>query len=284
MDSIAPKVDRAEVNAMIKEQLADVIFPTRTVVERASGETRELPGMSHAQAADVITDLMAGEHVMMVGPAGTGKSRIAKQAAEALGLDYADMSVSPMTSKSDILGHMTADGYVRSLYRDAYEYGRLFHFDEIDKGHPGVLALINAGVAGDSMAFPDGMVQRHPDFRCVASANTYGRGPDRTYAGSQQLDAATLDRFAVESIAVDEALESSICHSVGLDATRVTDVLDYVRKLRANAEAKRMAVVISPRASLGMCKLLAAGRTWNDAVEARVRRGMSDQDWNKLTG
>lgn len=282
MKSFAPKVDREEVAAMIKTEVDSIVMPTRTVVERQSGERVEIDG-AHHKLADVTTDILAGEHVMMVGPAGTGKSTIAEQAAESLGVAYYSVSLSPMTPASQILGYMQATGdYVSTLYRQAYEHGGVFHFDEIDNAHPSVLAVINAGLANGSMAFPDAMVKRHPDFRCVASANTYGRGPDRSYAGRQQIDAATLDRFAVETIDVDEALETQLCKSTGADLDTVHDVLAFVRKLRGNAETQRMPVVFSPRASVGMCRLIAAGKSWGDAVEARVRRGMSDADWSKV--
>lgn len=282
MTSLAPKVDRAEVESMIRQQLDAVVFPTRTIVERASGEVREITG-AHHMLSEVVTDLLAGMHVMMVGPAGTGKSTIAENAADSLGLAYYSISLSPMTPASQILGYMQAEGeYVRSLYREAYENGGLFHFDEIDNSHPSVLAVINASLSNGHMAFPDGMVKRHPDFRCVASANTYGRGADRQYVGRQQMDAATLDRFAVETILVDEALETELAKATGLDGAKVNEVLTFVRRLRKSAESQGMRVIVSPRASIGMCRLLDAGKSWEAATEAVVFKGMSDQDRRKL--
>ncbi len=285
MAALTPQLDRSQVVEIIKAELAGHVFPTRTVVQRADGTVKPIEGNSHHKVADVLTNLMAGEHVLMVGPAGTGKSTIAEQCAEGLNLPYYSISLSPMTPASQILGYMQAEGeYVRTLYREAYENGGVFHFDEFDNGHPSILAVVNASLANGTMAFPDGMVKRHPDFRCVASANTYGRGADRAYVGRQAIDAATLDRFSVETIEVDNDLESVLCAATGADNKTVVKVLAFVRKLRRNAEAKRMTVVVSPRASVGMCRLIEAGRTWEDAVEARVRRGMSDADWDKLNG
>lgn len=282
MSSLAPKVDRADVEAMIRAELDAVVFPTRTVVQRASGEVREITG-AHERLGDVITDLLAGMHVMMVGPAGTGKSTIAESAAEALGLEFYAISCSPMMPASQLLGYMDANGnYVRSLYREAYEHGGLFLFDEIDNSHPSVLAVMNQSLANGHMAFPDGMVKRHDDFRCVAAANTYGRGADRQYVGRQAMDAATLDRFAVETILVDEALETELCKATGLDGSRVAEVLAYVRKLRASAERQGMRVIVSPRASIGMCRLLDAGKEWTAAAEAVIFKGLSAQDKTKL--
>lgn len=283
MGAFAKPVDRAEIERMVRDAVSDVVYPTRTVIERANGDVKRIEGATHHKLADVTTSLLAGEHVMMVGPAGTGKSTIAEQAAEALGLESYSISLSPQTPASQLLGYMQATGdYVSTLFRQAYEHGGVFHFDEIDNAHPSVLAVINAGLANGHMAFPDGMVKRHADFRAVASANTYGRGATRAYVGRQAIDAATLDRFSVETIDVDESLENNLCHSVGLERGQVERVLKFVRKLRANAERHGMHVVLSPRASVGMVRLLAAGRSWESAVEARVRRGMVDKEWDKL--
>lgn len=281
---LAPEVRPEDVRAIVKSELEGIAFPTRTIVITEHGDRKPVGGATHAKLADVTTDILAGEHVLMVGPAGTGKSTIAEQCAEALGLPFYAISLSPQTSSSQVIGYMQAAGeYVRTLFREAYENGGLFHFDEFDNGHPSVLALVNAALANGHMAFPDGMVKRHDDFRVIASANTYGRGPDRQYVGRQALDAATLDRFSVETIDIDTALERQICLGTGLESDRVLGVLSYVYKLRDNAEAHKLPVVISPRASVGACRLLKAGRDWKSIVDARMRRGLSDADWSKLS-
>jgi cobaltochelatase CobS len=284
MDALSgPPVSPEMVRDIVKDELGSVIFPTNTVVIREGQETRKIEGATHPKLAAVITNLGAGEHVLMVGPAGTGKSTIAEQAAEALGLEFYAISLSPQTPTSQLVGYMQATGdYVSTLFRQAYEHGGVFHFDEFDNGHPSILATVNAALANGRMAFPDQMVKRHPDFRAVASANTYGRGADRMYVGRQALDMATLDRFAIEYIDVDEALEDTLSRGTGLPEHTVRQVLKYTRTLRANAAKHKMAVVISPRASIGMCRLLQAGRPWGEVVDARARRGLSDADWTKL--
>lgn len=282
--ALSPEIDRQDVINIVKEEMQHVAFPTVTVVVKDDQQPKKIDGATHAKLGDVLTDLAAGEHVLMVGPAGTGKSTIAEQAAEALSLEFGAISLSPMTPASQILGYMQAEGaYVRTIYRERYENGGLFHFDEFDNAHPSVLAVINASLANGHMAFPDAMVPRHESFRVVASANTYGRGPDRQYVGRQQVDAATLDRFAVETIDIDESLERQLCLNTGLESSKVNEVLAYVRYLRKQADKHKLTVVVSPRASVGMCRLLKAGRTWSQAVEARARRGLSDVDWTKLS-
>jgi cobaltochelatase CobS len=282
--SMAPSVDAAQVREIVKDEIGSVVFPTRTVTVRESGERHEHEGLTHCQLADVIGILASGEHVMMVGPAGTGKSTIAHQASEAIGLRYFAISVCPTTPESKIFGYNDANGvYHGTAFRDAFENGGVFNFDEIDNGHPSILAAINSALANGVCAFPDGMVKRSPEFRCVATANTYGRGADRKYVGRQSLDAATLDRFTMLHIDIDEALEQAICAGIA-DATTVSKVLGFVRPVRARADSQAMAVVVSPRASIGMCRLIGQGGfTFDRAVDMRVRRGLSDADWRKLT-
>jgi cobaltochelatase CobS len=283
MNAIAPKVDAGQVHAIVDERLAGLVLPTRVEITR-NGETKPVEGLAHKMLPVVITILSTGKHVMMVGPAGTGKSHIASQAAEALSLPAYSISLSPQTPTSAILGYMTATGdHVRSLFREAYENGGVFHFDEVDNSHPSVLAVINAALANGSMAFPDGMVKRHADFRCVASANTYGNGPDRAYVGRQAMDMATKDRFEIVDIPVDEALEEALCMSTGLDGTKVRQVLAYVRYLRVAALNYKLPLSFSPRRSHGACTLLMAGMSVKDVTEISVRRGISDTDWSKVS-
>ena len=274
--SVAPDTRVDTLTAMVLDLTAQVGTLAAQIMPK-----RELPTLHHVMLSEVIIDLDSGEHVLMVGPAGTGKSNIAKDAAKVLGFRYYEISLNPGLTATSLLGYMTADGtYVRTLYREAYENGGVFHFDEFDNGHPSTLATANAGLANGEMAFPDGMIKRHADFRCVASANTFGRGPDRQYVGRQVIDAATLDRFTVEEILVDNALESAICEGL---YTHAAKVVAYVRALRNNADTYKMSVIVSPRGSIGMCKLLAAGKAWDAAVTARLRKGLSDSDWSKLT-
>jgi cobaltochelatase CobS len=276
----AAGLTEADVKAMIAEAIAEAIAQLASTGKPAPKPVKG----AHAILPSVLKALQVGENVLLVGPMGTGKSTIAAHAAEALSVPFDFMAVGPQTSKSDILGYMTADGtYVASAFRRVYESGGVFLFDEMDAAHPGILTVINAALANGHMSFPDRLVQRHQDAYMLAAANTYGRGPDRKYVGRQALDAATLDRFAVVDVEVDESLETRLCHATGLDAAKVDAVIAYVRTLRANAANQRMSVDFSTRASVGMCKLISAGWTVREAINGRVRRGLSDQDWSKVT-
>jgi cobaltochelatase CobS len=283
LDLLAPKADASQVHKIVDERLTGLVLPLKLEITR-EGVTKQVEGLVHKMLPVVITILSTGKHVMMVGPAGTGKSHIAGQAAEALGLASYSISLSPQTPMSALLGYMTATGeYIRPLFREAFEYGGVFHLDEVDNSHPSVLAVTNAALANGHMAFPDGMVKRSPDFRCVASANTYGTGPDRSYVGRQAIDAATKDRFEIVDVPVDEALEESLCMATGLDGTSVRKVLAYVRHLRAAADGHKLPLSFSPRRSEAACTLLKAGLAAGDVKGISVRRGISDADWQKVS-
>ncbi|WP_425572293.1 hypothetical protein, partial [Pseudonocardia eucalypti] len=148
--------------------------------------------------------------------------------------------------------------------------------DEIDCGHPGLLAELNQALALGICAFADGMVTAHPQFRLVATANTYGAGGDRRYVGRQALDAATLDRFTLLDVPVDERLEHrlALAHAPS-QQDAVVQLLATVRRLRATAEEKNLPVMFSPRASIEGAKLLEAGVPLAKVLQWRVLRGLS---------
>jgi len=45
-----------------------------------------------------------------------------------------------------------------------------------------------------------GKVTLHPDFHIIAAANTFGHGANAVYAGRNQLDGSTLDRFRIGTL------------------------------------------------------------------------------------
>ena len=74
--------------------------------------------------------------------------------------------------------------------------------DEMDASIPEVLVILNAAIANRYFDFPApiGYVEANPNFRVIAAGNTTGHGADFEYVGRNQLDGASLDRFAVVKI------------------------------------------------------------------------------------
>jgi len=110
----------------------------------------------------------------------------------------------------------------------------------------------------------------------VATGNTYGTGGDRQYVGRQALDAATLDRFVMIEVAVDEKLEENVAMGLAPAKKRlVRELLTEVRRLRKVAGDKQLPVMFSPRVSYDGARLLAAGATLEQVLNWRVIRGLS---------
>lgn len=264
-----------ELSAKVKE-LADAARPREITVVLPDGQRHDV-GVQHKQF-DVLLKLVAARvNAFLVGPAGSGKTRAAEGVSEALGLKFYSMSVGPQSTQAQIFGYTDANGrLVRTSFREAYENGGIFLMDEIDAGNAAVITAINQATANMACGFPDGMVRKHPDFVFIAAGNTYGRGADRQYVGRTQLDAATLDRFAVVNWDYDNALERAI-------TSNATWTL-RVQTLRENAVKNNVRHVISPRASLFGEKLLSLGMPQADVEEMLIWKGIDKATREKIEG
>ncbi|MEC3975928.1 AAA family ATPase [Amycolatopsis sp. H20-H5] len=264
------------VDEAVDKKLAE-FTPNVVMVTLPAGKQIKLGSDAHAVLPELLVALHARCHVLLVGPAGTGKSMLAKHAALALDIPFQALSLGPTTPMSKVFGYYDANGHYHDTpFRRAFEHGGVMLLDELDNGHPGLLAELNQALALSTCAFADRMVDAHPDFRLVATGNTYGAGGDRQYAGRQTLDSATLDRFVVIDVPIDEGLEERIAlrHAPShQDAAR--DLLTKIRELRAAAADKNLPVLFSPRASIDGAKLLEAGATVDQVMRWRVVRGLS---------
>lgn len=276
------KIDREEIRSMVREEFADVVFPTKVVVQRENGEVKPIEGLAHYQLDKVMKAVLADVYPMLVGGPGTGKSHMGKQIADALGLKFYTTSLTAQTPVSKFAGIVQADDFKMTGFYFAFKFGGLFALDEVDNGHPNTVAWLNAALANGWAEFANGeMVYRHKDFRFIVSANTYGHGGNRQFVGRNPIDGATLDRFVTITIEIDEALETHVAHSLG-SADNAKQVLDFARKLRKNIAREGLQVICSPRGVFHGVKLLEAGWTFNEVVEGCFRKGLKDSDWNKV--
>jgi hypothetical protein len=213
------------------------------------------------------------EGILLVGPAGSGKTTLAEQIANALSLPF--YGCGKTSDEVKITGYMDGGGTYRTTsFRKAYEFGGVFLFDEMDGWSADALIAVNAPLAGRWGDFPDGMVKRHPDFIALGAANTFGRGADRQYVGREQLDAATLDRFAIIEVDYDEDLELAI--SCNAEWTK------YVQKVRKAVMAEKVRHVVSPRASIAGGVMLAAGKGRTAVEEAYLWKGIEEPVRNRV--
>lgn len=281
-------VDLDQVKGIVAEEVKRQVLDlgvTRVEVKLPDHDATMLPEQAHRILPEVIQIMATGCNLFLVGPAGSGKSTLAHQAADALGIAFYALSLGPTTPTSKLFGYMDAQGrYVRTPFREAYEKGGVILLDELDNGHPGLVAEINQATANGYCAFADGMVQRHADCRIVATGNTFGRGPDRLFVGRNILDAATLDRFVTVEVEIDERLEASLARGYATVETAkvVEDWIGYVCQVRRKASDQKLPVVVSPRSAIEGAKLLAAGLTMDRVKEIRLFAGIGNDVRQKI--
>lgn len=183
---------------------------------------------AHGTAAYVDAQIMAGNLVWLHGPAGTGKSSAAKYAAKRHaerrnltgkhtgGRTYFEVNCAG-AMVSAVKGRDTMQGTVVSDFMLAYEFGGSINLEEFDSAHPSLGTFLGTALAASDGFVNDIMgrfVKRHPDFRCIITANSLGYG-DAKFKRND-LDAATKDRFRAGRVFVglDLELERSIVDSI----------------------------------------------------------------------
>lgn len=286
LNEVSEQVEQ-RIDSKLKEKLDDVekrikdLADDKPIVyQLASGKTAKVEGLKHYQLDGLIKVVNANLPVMMVGMAGTGKTKAASQVAEALGLSFYCQSVGSQTSKSDLLGYMDANGkYVATSFRKAYEEGGVYLMDEIDAGNSNVLVVLNSALANGVCSFPDGMVARHDDFRFIATANTYGDGANREYVGRNRLDAATLDRFVVLDWLIDTKLEGALVKGLK-HGEKWHRFIKALRNLLHDRGTKN--TLISPRCTEKGAKLLELGAAPNEVVKAVVGPYVPTSEYNAI--
>ncbi|EEF63355.1 AAA family ATPase [Pedosphaera parvula] len=270
------------VKNLIAEAIKDMGVQ-RIAIISPTGEVKEV-GRQHYKFGLLMACVSQRLCVMLVGPAGGGKTTGAAMVAKALDMKFGAMSLGPMTSKADFYGYKDATGeYHTTLLAQIAEQGGVMLLDEWDAAHAGCATYTNMLLANEEFATPIGMKQKHKDFILIAGANTFGQGADRLYVGRNQLDAATLDRFVVIDWDYDEGLEASL---IGLTKPSPTfentlgGILEpdqwfaRVTAIRQAVETLKVRAVISPRATVHGVKLFDAGIGQTHVENMVIWKGM----------
>lgn len=263
--------------------LVDEIRPKVTQVVIDSKPAKTLEGVQHFQFAQVLQAVSRRVNMWLVGSAGSGKTEIARQTAEALDLPFASINCTSTMQDYRITGYKDANRiYDTTQFRDIFENGGVFVLDEIDNANPNILGILNSALSNGYMAFPDKQVARHKDFVAIATANTFGAGATMQYVGRNPIDGATIDRFVQLHIKYDEAIEQSMLDAVGLEPTVSAKWLINVRTARKNVETAGLKMIISPRATKNGAELIAGGWSVRDAWDASVLKGAKADQVDKV--
>lgn len=284
---LSPTVDEATVRQIVMAEVKKAMDDSPVVkieVVRPDGSAHKVEGHVRPEFKKILTRASIGINILLVGPAGCGKTHLAHQVAEALGRPFASVSCTAGMSESALQGWLIpgenngAFEYLSSDFVRMYEQGGVFLFDEIDGSDSNTLLFMNQALANGSFFLPirkgASLVKRHPDFVCMAAANTFGTGANQTYAGRERLDESTLDRFraGVVSLDYDQTFERK---------SVAPDLLAWGWAIRKRISESRLRRVMSTRFLLDATKLLKAGETVEE-IKATFFEGWASDEIKKV--
>ena len=199
--TVSPKLEQ-----LIIEKFG--VLPQIHEIKTPAG-THEIKGTVHECFDKVLNLVNMDIPVFLSGGAGTGKNVICKQVSEAMNLEF--YFTNAVTQEYQLKGFIDANGtYHETQFYKAFTNGGLFFLDEMDGSIPETLIILNSAIANRYFDFPTGRVEANPNFRIIAAGNTTGTGADIEYTGRFQLDASSLDRFALIYVNYSKAIENAV--------------------------------------------------------------------------
>jgi len=275
-------IDEDKVRAIARQEAAKTA-PRITRLELPDREPRQIEGKVHPVMRKVLAIISQKAHVYLSGPAGTGKSMIAEQVAELLGLEFSSISCHPQMTGAALFGYpLPTGGYVPTEFRKRFEHGGVFCIDEMDNGNPAIISSLNQALSNRVCAFPDGMVKRNDEFIVVGTGNTFGTGPNALHMTRQALDTASRTRFFGIEVPEDPEIERAVIDSSGIDEETATDWHNVIHDLRRAVNTLEMRVSVSMRHAMIGAKALAAGLTRDEALEGTVFFGVPVEQVAKI--
>ena len=259
-----------EVRNFISSEYGHIERKITTIVNGVKHELKG--GLLHEKFDTVLKYVEQDEPVFLTGPAGSGKNFICKQVAEALGLKFYFSNA--VTQEYKITGFTDAMGnYQPTQFFKAFTEGGLFMLDEMDASIPEVLVILNAAIANRYYDFPApiGYREAHKDFRVVAAGNTTGHGADYEYVGRNQLDGASLDRFALVEIDYSKSIEDGLA----LD----NELANFCREFRKAAKKVGVSIIVSYRAIARLAKTIQI-MSLDEALKTGLVKDLEKDDLN----
>lgn len=198
------------------------------------------------------------KNIWMVGPAGCGKSTMARNVAKELDIPYLCISCGIGTSATEFTGYKYPEREA-TKFSEYYAKKSIILIDEMTALDPAVAQVLNAALANDEIETTTGLVHRNPECAIIATSNTFGNGADRQYVANNQLDSSTIDRFVGSIIEVDYSKE--------YESQFNSEVVRYVNYLRACIKCNSLRRVASTRMIQAADKMRKIGiKDWKDLL------------------
>jgi len=227
----------------------------------------------------VVAALMAGRHLLLEGPPGTGKSTLLRGVAQTTSQAFEFVEGNAELTPARLVGHfdpaqVLETGYVSEVWVDgplarALKEGSLLYLEEINRIPEETLNLLVTVMSEAELTVPRlGRIDAHPAFRLVAAMNPFDA------VGTARISGAIYDRVC--RISMDYQSESDevrIAASQGADGSAFAAdpnyVANVVRLVRATRDHSEIRVGSSVRGAVDLLLL---------AVQLATLRGAEPTD------
>lgn len=244
-----PTVNAEQLRQAVKEELAKQKPVIKHIVIKDRAEPKEVKGRVHKLFTEIVQRVSIGQNVMLIGPAGSGKTHVARQVADALSLPFGAISMSLGTTEADLFGKSLPQEnggfkYVDSVLTNMCPNPGLFLIDELDASDPNTLVKLNQFLEQREIFLPGRAhgqhLVMHKQFYIMACANTAGLGFDAVYSGRERLDLSTIDRFKANQLVMSycDELEKELIDP---------EVLQWGLNIRKQIEKNKLGHIMSTR-------------------------------------
>ena len=263
----------------------------REAVRSAQAQSRELvikvdntPPVkiegAHYYFDRLVKLVSAGMHVYLWGPAGSGKTFAALQAAQALSRSAEIDTLDPSTFRSMVQGYMSPDGKpVHTTFTRCWVSGNIYVADECDNAPGHVQTLFNSALANGHAPLAWGNVAREGKFGFIGTGNTPG-APTRSFPDRKPMSAAFRDRLYFMHWPVDwniaRKLSGNACQPAPSRISGTCSVSkweSWVERVHGWADSNAPTLMVTPRASIEGTKALAHGEFVSEVADGLVFRG-----------